>query len=113
MTKHKKISKKDKNSKNNTTPEERRILAESYLRWLKEYGDDFDKSQIVEIDKEIFLLCAEEEYDYGELDLKYIGYTPEEIEQGMIKYGYYKENKSAKHFIDWFNEKYSENEQNT
>ncbi len=99
------MAKKNKNSKNNTTPEERRFLAESYLRWLKEYGDDFDKSQIVETDEKIFLLCAEKEYDYGGLSLKNIGYTPEEIEQGLIKGGYYKENKSAKHFIDWFNEK--------
>ena len=97
--------KQKKISKNNTTPEERRILAESYLRWLKEYGDDFDKSQIVEKDEKIFLLCAEKEYDYGGLSLKNIGYTPEEIEQGLIKNGYYKENKTVKHYIDWFNEK--------
>ena len=47
------------------TPEERKNLAKSYLYWLKEYGTDLEKEDIVESNGEIFILCAEKEYDYA------------------------------------------------
>lgn len=92
-----------KTKRKDITPEERKLLAESYLRWLSEFGTKEEKEDIVESDGEVFILCSEKEYDYGGLDLNGLGYTPEEIEQSLIENGYYKNNKSAKHFIDYFN----------
>lgn len=101
------MSKKNREiKKKDVTPEERKNLAKSYLYWLKEYGTDLEKEDIVESNGEIFILCADKEYDYGGLNLKSLGYTPEEIEQGLVRSGYYKENKSAKHYIDWFDENF-------
>lgn len=113
MTKRKKISKRDKKIKN-IYEVDNRSSRDTFLKWLDECGNDLQYFSGV-------LSCCGS--DGPEITLEKVGKAhfnmPEEIEDYLQDQGLYEKKKvmintnynpPTIHYIDWFKEKYSEND---